>query len=80
MPQEDGYVLIEKVRAWEKQNGLPEIPAIVLTAYGRSEDCRKTLSMGYDAFLPKPVETADLLASIAKLVIPQKGIDRKSVV
>jgi PAS domain S-box-containing protein len=70
MPQEDGYLLIEKIRAWEKQNGLPEIPAVALTAFGRPEDRRKALSMGYDAFLRKPVETADLLASIAKLVPP----------
>jgi CheY-like chemotaxis protein len=70
MPEEDGYSLIQKVRAWERQNALPETPIIALTAYGRPEDRRKALSMGFNAFLSKPVETADLLASIAKLIIP----------
>jgi PAS domain S-box-containing protein len=70
MPEEDGYSFIERVRAWERQNGLPPIPTIALTAYGRPEDRRKALSMGFDAFLRKPVESADLLASIAKLIIP----------
>jgi CheY-like chemotaxis protein len=40
MPAEDGYTVLKKVRALEDEQGRAKdrIPAIALTAYGRSED------------------------------------------
>jgi CheY-like chemotaxis protein len=37
MPNEDGYALIRKVRAWEAQQGAARVPAIALTAYARAK-------------------------------------------
>src|SRR5262245_23132532 len=63
MPEEDGYMLMEKLRAREFERG-GHIPAIALTAYGRREDRRRALSAGYESHVPKPVEPAELLAAV----------------
>ena len=68
MPEQDGYQLIEKIRAWEKAEGLKRIPAIALTAYARVEDRMRALSSGFQTHVPKPVEPAELAAVIASLV------------
>jgi DNA-binding NtrC family response regulator len=43
---------------------LPTLPIIVLTAFGGAEIKSKCLRLGAAAFLEKPVETSQLLASI----------------
>jgi signal transduction histidine kinase/ActR/RegA family two-component response regulator len=67
MPDEDGYSLIQKVRAMKPEKG-GRIPAIALTAYTRAEERVKVLSAGFDVHLPKPVEPDELVTTIAKLV------------
>jgi PAS domain S-box-containing protein len=72
MPEEDGYSVIRKVRA------LPEsaaLPAIALTAYVRVEDRMRALEAGYQMFLPKPVEAAELRSTVASLVARQTTTD-----
>jgi CheY-like chemotaxis protein len=66
MPGEDGYTLMKKLRARESERG-GHIPAIALTAYGRLEDRRRALSVGYEYHIPKPVEPEELLAAVANL-------------
>ena len=66
MPEEDGYALIEKVRALEPEAG-GRIPAVALTAYARAEDRMKALAAGYNMHVPKPVEPAELTIVIASL-------------
>ena len=41
------------------------IPAIALTAYARTEDRTRAFRAGYQAHLAKPVEPAELIATIA---------------
>jgi CheY-like chemotaxis protein len=66
MPDEDGYSLMEKVRASEAGRG-QRIPAVALTAYARVEDRLRALSAGYNMHVPKPVEPAELAMVIASL-------------
>jgi signal transduction histidine kinase/CheY-like chemotaxis protein len=66
MPGEDGYVLMKKLRARESERG-GHIPAIALTAYGRQEDHLRALSVGYEYYIPKPVDPAELLTVVASL-------------
>jgi len=66
MPGEDGYALIEKVRALEPE-GRVRIPAVALTAYARVEDRMRALAAGYNMHVPKPVEPAELAMVIASL-------------
>jgi CheY-like chemotaxis protein len=66
MPEEDGYSLIEKVRALPSQQG-GRIPAVALTAYARAEDRIKVLAAGFQMHAPKPIEPAELAAIVASL-------------
>jgi PAS domain S-box-containing protein len=66
MPEEDGYDLIEKVRALPRERG-GEIPAAALTAYARPEDRRRMLNAGYSIHLAKPIEPAELVAVVTTL-------------
>jgi len=69
MPDEDGYAVLEKVRALEAEQGAAadHIPAIALTAYGRSEDRMRALQAGFHMHVAKPVEPAELAVIIASL-------------
>ncbi|TDU81493.1 PAS domain S-box-containing protein [Prosthecobacter fusiformis] len=66
MPVEDGYSLIRKVRALPPAEG-GGLPAIALTAYARTVDRVKALEAGFQMHLSKPVEPAELIASIVAL-------------
>ncbi|HMV47150.1 MAG TPA: ATP-binding protein [Blastocatellia bacterium] len=66
MPEHDGYALIRRLRALPAQEG-GEIPAIALTAYGRSDDRIHALSAGFQMHVPKPVEPAELALITASL-------------
>jgi PAS domain S-box-containing protein len=66
MPGEDGYSLIRRVRALPADRG-GNVPAVALTAYARPEDRVRALLAGFQAHLTKPVEPADLVATIASL-------------
>jgi PAS domain S-box-containing protein len=62
MPLRDGYELIAEVR----KRGL-SVPAAALTAFARSEDRTRALLSGFQAHLAKPLEVAQLLATVATL-------------
>lgn len=66
MPNEDGYALINKVRARDAESGR-QTPAVALTAYVRVEDRTRALSAGFNMFVPKPVEPQELIIAIANL-------------
>jgi PAS domain S-box-containing protein len=67
MPGEDGYWLIEQLRALPPEHG-GAVPAIALTAYVRMEDRLRVLAAGFDQYLPKPVEPGELRDLVARLV------------
>jgi len=66
MPDEDGYSLIEKIRALPLERG-GNIPAAALTAYARAEDRMRVLRSGFQFHLPKPVDSAELVTVVASL-------------
>ncbi len=66
MPGEDGYALIESVRGLSLESG-GRIPAVALTAHAAVEDRIRALSAGYQIYLRKPVEPAELVAVLASL-------------
>jgi CheY-like chemotaxis protein len=66
MPHEDGYLLMEHVRALD--NGARKsIAAIAVTAHSRPEDRRRALESGFHAHLPKPLEPSELVAMMVAL-------------
>ena len=66
MPGEDGYTLIRRVRARDRERG-GTIPALALTGYVTSEDHARLLAAGFQMHLGKPVEPSDLVAAVASL-------------
>jgi CheY-like chemotaxis protein len=64
MPGEDGYSLINQIRALD---GGQQIPAIALTSYVRVEDRARALSAGFNMFVPKPIQPRELITAIASL-------------
>jgi CheY-like chemotaxis protein len=64
LPDMDGYKLIERIRHRPLAEG-GGIPAVALTAFARTEDRTRALRAGYQAHVAKPVESAELLATVA---------------
>lgn len=66
MPDEDGYAFIRKVRSLPPGQGA-DTPAIALTGYVRVEERMRALEAGFQMFVPKPVETHELISLIGDL-------------
>lgn len=66
MPGEDGYSLIKRVRALGPDRG-GNVPAIALTAYARAEDRMRAMLAGFEQYLVKPVEPAELITLVSVL-------------
>jgi len=71
MPDYNGYTLIGKVRARDRERG-NIIPAIALTAYATSSDRDAALSAGFQVHMPKPFEPERLISVIADLAAKYK--------
>jgi CheY-like chemotaxis protein len=65
MPEEDGYELIRRVRAFA--SGTASIRAAAITAFARDEDRRAALAAGFQLHLPKPVDADSLVSAVASL-------------
>jgi CheY-like chemotaxis protein len=71
MPEEDGYAVLQKVRELEAEMGVPQseqIPAIALTAFGRSEDRLRALAAGFRMHVAKPVEPLELAIVVYSVI------------
>jgi PAS domain S-box-containing protein len=66
MPGEDGYSLIKRIRGLGAERG-GDVPAIALTAYARAEDRMRAMLAGFEQYLVKPVEPAELITLVAVL-------------
>ncbi|MFL6336723.1 MAG: ATP-binding protein [Pyrinomonadaceae bacterium] len=66
MPGEDGYALIQKVRALPPERG-GRTPAAALTAYARDEDRGRALAAGYQVHIAKPFDPRELLDAVSDL-------------
>ncbi len=61
MPEEDGFSLIQKLRAAEATR---ELPVIALTAYAGEESRMRVLAAGFQAHLAKPADPVELSTQI----------------
>jgi PAS domain S-box-containing protein len=66
MPDGDGYSLLRRIRALPPEQG-GQVPAAALTAYSTSEDRTKALRAGFQIYLPKPVDPAELVTVVRTL-------------
>jgi len=67
MPEVDGYELLRRVRELGPGRG-GALPAIALTAFARSEDRTRALRAGFRVHVAKPVDPAELLATVASVI------------
>jgi signal transduction histidine kinase/ActR/RegA family two-component response regulator len=67
MPGEDGFSLMQRIRALPADRG-GRIRAAAVTSYARGEDRRRALAVGFDLHLAKPVDPSELVVSVARLV------------
>ena len=67
MPVMDGIEAMQKIRAEEEQRGGPRTPIVALTAHAMSGDRQRFLSLGMDAYLPKPITRANVQAIVSTL-------------
>jgi len=65
MPEQDGYELIRKIRALDF-SAANQIPAVAITAYAKEEDRERAFASGFQCFLAKPIELAELINAVAQ--------------
>lgn len=63
MPDEDGFSLIQKVRALTPETG-GTVPAIALSAFTSEESRRKALELGFNKYCTKPFEHDQLISDL----------------
>lgn len=66
MPEVNGYDLMRQVRA-VRASEHAQLPAVALTAFGRSTDRIRALAAGFQMHVPKPVEPEELVVVVAAL-------------
>jgi PAS domain S-box-containing protein len=64
MPVYDGYDFIRWVRELSEDEG-GQTPAIAFTAFSRTEDRERAISLGYHMHLSKPAEAEELIEAVA---------------
>ncbi len=65
MPIMDGLKLVTLVRSNEDYK---DIPIIIITTEGAREDRDRALALGADAYITKPVQSANLLSKVKELL------------
>jgi CheY-like chemotaxis protein len=70
MPAMDGLQLIRSLR---QKKCLEETPAIALTGYASQKDIDAAIAAGFNMHLAKPIEPAELLGAVERLLSPQNS-------
>jgi two-component system alkaline phosphatase synthesis response regulator PhoP len=65
MPKLDGFEVCRAVRA---DPALAGVRILMLSAKGRAAEIAKGLSLGADAYIPKPFSTRELVAKVKELL------------
>ena len=65
MPLMDGLKLLTVIRQDPK---LREIPVVIVTTEGAEVDRQRGLKLGANAYLPKPVQTNELLKTVKEIL------------
>jgi CheY-like chemotaxis protein len=62
MPGMDGLTLLSEIKKW-----FPELPVLMVTAYGDDERRRRASELGASEFLTKPVDFDQLKAQLRRM-------------
>jgi len=69
MPVMDGLKLLSLVRG---NVAFKDIPVIMVTTEGAEEDMKRAIAIGASAYLPKPIQTQELLKLVTSFLSEQK--------
>jgi len=67
MPVMDGLKLVSLVRG---NPNFKDIPIIIITTEGAEEDRKRALAIGANAYLPKPIQTQELIKLVNGFLSP----------
>lgn len=67
MPDEDGFELLRRVRAWDRLDGR-HTPTVAVTGLGGRAARERLRAAGFDDYFPKPIDLGALVARIRSLV------------
>jgi two-component system chemotaxis response regulator CheY len=67
MPVMDGLKLVHRVRT---DSALRDVPIIIITTEGGEEDRRRALALGANAYISKPIQAPQLIATVRELLGP----------
>jgi two-component system, chemotaxis family, chemotaxis protein CheY len=65
MPLMDGLKLVRRVRADERHK---EVPIIVITTEGTSEDRQRAMALGASAYITKPIQAPQVITTVKQLL------------
>ena len=68
MPVMDGHTAVRTIRTWERETNRRATPIIALSASALDDAMQRSLSMGCDGYVTKPVRKATLLEAIRDAV------------
>jgi signal transduction histidine kinase/CheY-like chemotaxis protein len=77
MPHMDGFEMMKELR---QLPNMTEVPAIALSGYVSQKDTRMALDAGFNAHISKPVEPAELMSTVARLLEKSKKPNGRSSV
>jgi CheY-like chemotaxis protein len=75
LPEMEGYQLMERIRQINLASARGTF-AVALTAYARTEDRTRALLAGYQAHVTKPVQSNELVATVASFA--ELVLDRRT--
>ncbi len=75
LPGMDGYTAIRAIRALD---GFDDLPIIAVTGKVVGGELERCLAAGADGYIPKPVETSELLRALAPLLQPDARLSSRS--
>ncbi|KAH6673203.1 hypothetical protein B0J14DRAFT_482407 [Halenospora varia] len=70
MPNKDGYETCREIRQWEKQESLPRMPIIALSANVMADVMDRCVEAGFNSYVTKPVDFKALSATMSDLLDP----------
>ncbi|KAF4630729.1 hypothetical protein G7Y89_g7407 [Cudoniella acicularis] len=73
MPNKDGYKTCREIRQWEKENSLPRMPIIALSANVMADVMDKCVEAGFNSYVTKPVDFKALSTTMGDLLDPDKS-------
>jgi signal transduction histidine kinase len=64
LPDDDGFALVRRLRAFERERSLARLPAIALTAFSTAEARKMAMLAGFNIHLGKPIEITELVTVV----------------